>query len=81
MQTLLFILSCLSVLLLVVGAIVVSNYRELKNRPRMDHRVMSFRRPSERGHTCSDFLRAIAEGCCILLLLASVLGWWFYSGH
>ena len=81
MQLLLFILACLSVLILVAGAIVVSNYRELKNRPRMDHRVLTFKRPSDHGHVCTDFLRAIAEGCCILLLMASILGWWFYSGH
>jgi len=81
MQLLIFILSCLFILLLVVGAICIHNYRELKNRPRMDHRVLHFKRPSDHGHACTEFLRAIAEGGCLIILLASVLGWMFYKGH
>jgi len=60
---------------------VWQNYKELKARPRMDHRVMSFPKPSERGFIAADFMRGIAEACCLVSLLASVLGWWHYKGH
>ena len=81
MQLLLFTLACLTPLFLAMLGRVLLNYYELKNRPRMDHRVLHFKRPSDHGHACTEFLRAIAEGCCLILLLASVLGYWFYSGH
>lgn len=81
MQLLLFIIACLSILLIVFGGRCIYNYSEKKRMARHVHTKLSMLRPWERGFIAADFMRGIAEACCLVLLLASVLGWMSYKGH
>lgn len=65
----------LGLALLICGVRAVLNHLELRRLKRNGYRKLVFRRMSERGSVDADFLRGIAEGCLIILLLVALFGW------
>ena len=83
-------LACLfigSPLALLVALMAYRNWldrKEIRRLERQNRKAQFLRQHfklTERGFIATDFMRGIAEACTIFLLLASVLGWWFYNGH
>ncbi|WP_395753787.1 hypothetical protein [Prosthecobacter sp.] len=69
------LIALLGAAILALGLRAWRNHREIRRLQRNGSRRLAFRRNWQRGCADEDFLRAMAELCLIILLLASVVSW------
>ncbi|WP_395741159.1 hypothetical protein [Prosthecobacter sp.] len=70
-----FLIALLGAALLLLSVRACRNNREIRRLQRKGWRRQTLRQSCQRGYADEDFLRAVAELCMLIFLLASVLAW------